>query len=495
MVTDKFGRIWVGSDNGVAWFENGKFNSLTTKEGLASGTVYLLNTDNYGNVWVGTNKGVDKISFNEKGEIQLIRNYGKAEGFKGVECNSRATCVDNNGSLWFGTIKGAIKFDPKEELLHTSETPLVHLSEIRLFYEKKDWKGFTDSLTEWYHLPINPVFSHDQNHITFYFSAISKTFPENIKYSFKLEGFDKEWSPLNEDASATYSNLPPGKYTFKLKATNKANISNDIPCEFSFIITQPFWNTWWFISICVISFILLIYFYNNYKKQKNRLYKERLEKIIKQRTSEIIKQRDEIEILLKEVHHRVKNNLQIINSLINLQSSYVNDERSIELFREIRNRIRTISLIHEKLYKSKDYRKINIKEYINMLVENLIDTYSYNKTIDLKLDLEVQYFNLNTIIPLGLILNEIISNSFKYAFNENEEGIIEIRLNKSTITEEVTLIIGDNGKGYDDELFKSNVSTLGLELMKILSEQLNGRIEKINKPGTYYIITFTPLKN
>lgn len=495
MILDKFGRIWIGTDNGIARFEGNTFISLTTKDGLASGIVYLLNTDNYGNIWVGTNKGVDKISLSEKGEILSIRNYGKAEGFKGVECNSRATCIDADGCLWFGTIKGAIKFDPKEELLHKVEAPRVVLTDLKLFYENALWKNYSDSLTEWSNLPVNPIFPHNQNHISFYFAAISKTFPKNIKFSFKLEGFDKEWSPLNETPSATYSNLPAGTYKFIVKATNKAGITNEIPCEFSFEITQPFWNTWWFISICVLSFILSIYFYNGYRKQKHRLYKERLEKIIKQRTSEIVKQRDEIEILLKEVHHRVKNNLQIINSLINLQSNYVNDEKSTELFREIRNRIRTISLIHEKLYKSKDYRKINIKEYIHMLVENLIATYSFNKTIDLKLDLEVQYFNLNTIIPLGLMLNEIISNSFKYAFNENKEGLIEIKLNKSSIDDEFTLIIGDNGTGYDDALFKTDASTLGLELMKILSEQLNGTIEKIHKPGTYYIITFKPLKN
>lgn len=495
MILDKFGRVWIGTDEGIARFEGTDFVSLTTKDGLASGIIYLLNTDNYGNIWVGTNKGVDKISLGEKGEILSIRNYGKAEGFKGIECNSRATCIDTDGCLWFGTIKGAIKFDPKEELIHKVEAPRVYLSDLKLFYETADWKKYSDSITDWSNLPINPVFPHNQNHLTFYFAAISKTFPKNIKFSFILEGFDKEWSPVNENPSATYSNLPAGTYKLIVKATNKAGISNEIPCEFSFIIKQPFWNTWWFISVCVISFILLIYFYNEYRKQKHWLYKERLEKIIKQRTSEIVKQRDEIEILLKEVHHRVKNNLQIINSLINLQSSYVNDPKSIELFREIRNRIRTISLIHEKLYKSKDYRNINIKEYINMLVENLISTYSFKKTIELKLDLEVQYFNLNTIIPLGLMLNEIVSNSFKYAFNEDNSGIIEIKLNKSGNNDEFTLIIGDNGKGYDDALFKTEVSTLGIELMKILSEQLNGTIEKINKPGTYYIITFKPLKN
>ncbi|MBK8366872.1 MAG: hypothetical protein IPL10_05510 [Bacteroidetes bacterium] len=89
MVKDKFGNIWVGTDNCVGWFNGTEIKSVTTKEGLTSGTVYLMNTDSYGNIWVGTNKGLDKITLNEKGEIATIRNYGKAEGFKGIECNSR----------------------------------------------------------------------------------------------------------------------------------------------------------------------------------------------------------------------------------------------------------------------------------------------------------------------------------------------------------------------------------------------------------------------
>jgi two-component sensor histidine kinase len=152
-------------------------------------------------------------------------------------------------------------------------------------------------------------------------------------------------------------------------------------------------------------------------------------------------------------------------------------------------------LVHEKLYKSEDYGRINVKEYINMLVENLIETYSYNKEIELKLDLEVQHFNLNTIIPLGLLLNEIISNSFKYAFNDVKNGVIEIELHKSNVKEEYTIIIGDNGKGFNDEVFNNETTTLGLELIKILSNQLNGEIEKIQKPGTHYILKFKPIKD
>jgi ligand-binding sensor domain-containing protein/two-component sensor histidine kinase len=495
MMIDKFGATWAATDIGLSRYKDDQYKAITVKDGLASAAIYIMSSDIYDNIWVGTNKGLDKITLNGKGEIATIRNYSKNEGFKGIECNSRAVCVDKNGCLWFGTIKGAIKFDPKEEFFHAPETPQVHITDIKLFYETADWKKYSDSVSHWYNLPYNAVLPYNKNHLTFNFSAFSKAFPENIRYTFKLEGFDKEWSPIAEINSITYSNLAPGKYVFLVKAINKSGVSSKTSEEFIFTIKEPFWTTWWFISLGVISLIIFIYFYNKFRRRRYFLFQKRLEKIIKQRTKEIAQQRDTNEILLKEVHHRVKNNLQIINSLINIQSNYVEDPKSIEIFREIRNRIRTITLVHEKLYKSKDFGNINVKEYINMLVEGLVDTYSINKQIDLKLNLEVQYFNLNTIIPIGLLLNEIISNSFKYGFNNLEHGIIEVDLYKSGNGNEYTLMIGDNGVGYDYKLFENQNATLGLELIKILSTQLNGVIEKIDKPGTYYLLKFTQLKD
>jgi two-component sensor histidine kinase/ligand-binding sensor domain-containing protein len=494
MVKDRYGNMWVGTDNCVAKFDGAKFTSYGIEQGLTSGTVYLINADSLGNVWVGTNKGLDKIVLNKTGQIQDIHNYGRSEGFKGIECNSRSTCTDNEGNLWFGTIKGAIKFNPREDINLSPEIPITHIIGVKLFYENVDWLQYTDTISTWFNTPINPVLPYNQDQITFEFSAISKTFPENIRYSFMLEGFDKDWSPADDNHSASYSNLQPGTYTFKVKSVNKSGSWSKQAVEFNFTIKTPFWKSWWFLLLALIGICAAIYFYNIYRKRKHELYKERLEKIIRERTSEILKQRDEKEILLKEVHHRVKNNLQIINSLINIQSDYVSDPRALELFKEIRNRIRTISLVHEKLYKSEDYANINVKEYINMLVENLIETYSFDKNIELKVDLQVEYFNLNTIIPLGLLLNEVISNSFKYAFNETNTGIIEIKLEKS-LNERYVLIIGDNGKGFDNDPFTKESSTLGLELVKILSDQLNGKVEKLKQKGTYYRLEFKPLKD
>ncbi len=495
MVKDKFGALWMGTDQCVMRYDGKKFTSISTVDGLSSGTIYLLNVDDYGNIWVGSNKGVDKIELNPNGQIKRIRNFGKTEGFRGVECNSRSTCIDNSGNLWFGTIKGAIRYNPTEER-DFDEIPSVHISKVRLFYELTDWSTFTDSTSSWDFLPLNPTLPHDQNHLTFDFKAINKTSPDNIKYSFKLRGFDPDWSPETETPFATYSNLAPGHYVFSVKAANKRDGWNDIPSEFAFTITRPYWQTWWFIGLCLCSLTGLLYTYNKFRKQKQQEEKEELEKVINLRTGELVRQKEEKEVLLKEIHHRVKNNLQVINSLISIQSSFIEDKKSLEVFEECKNRIRAIALIHEKLYNSEDFGRINIKDYIQLLVQSMIKTYNIDKKISLILDLKIEFLNLNTTVPLGLLLNEIISNSLKYAFVGQERGEIVIRLNTATDMNSFVLIIGDNGKGYNGNPFDDQFhQTLGLELVKILADQLNGYIEKIEMDGTYYKMIFKALKN
>jgi two-component sensor histidine kinase/ligand-binding sensor domain-containing protein len=495
MVKDKFGNLWMGTDQCVMIYDGKKFQSISTQEGLSSGTIYLLNVDDYGNIWVGTNKGVDKIELNATGQIRKIRNFGKGEGFKGIECNSRATCIDDSGNLWFGTVKGAIRYNPREER-DFDELPRIHISKVRLFYENMEWNNYSDSSSTWDYLPENAVLPYDKNHITFDFNAINKTSPENIKFSFILKGFDSDWSPETETQFATYSNLPPGHYTFRVKAGNKRDEWNETPAEISFTINKPFWSTWWFIGLCVCSLAGLFYTYNQFRKKKQQEEKEELEKVIQLRTSELTRQKEEKEVLLKEIHHRVKNNLQVINSLISIQSSFIEDKKSLEVFEECKNRIRAIALIHEKLYNSEDFGRINIKDYIQMLVQNMIQTYNIDKKISLVLDLKIEYLNLNTTVPLGLLLNEIISNSFKYAFTNQERGEIVIRLNTASDINSFVLIIGDNGNGYNGNPFdETSHQSLGLELVKILAEQLNGYIEKIPMDGTYYRMIFKSLKN
>ena len=197
----------------------------------------------------------------------------------------------------------------------------------------------------------------------------------------------------------------------------------------------------------------------------------------------------EKEVLLKEVHHRVKNNLQVISSILNLQSSYVKDENTLNILRESQNRIKSMSFIHESLYQTTDFSKINFSEYITSLSKNLVHSYGiYDDLVDLKLSLDNISLNLDTSIPCGLILNELISNSLKYAFKEKKKGVINIQLFEKN--KNVHLIVQDNGVGLPEEINYENTDSLGLQLVITLVEQINGTIKLENNKGAKYTITF-----
>lgn len=203
----------------------------------------------------------------------------------------------------------------------------------------------------------------------------------------------------------------------------------------------------------------------------------------------IIHSLKEKEILLKEVHHRVKNNLQMISSIINLQLPYISDNNHINMLREFQNRISSMAFLHENLYQNRDFARVNFSEYIKMLSRNL--KYSYfglNNSVKLKFEITDILFNIDIAIPCGLILNELLSNSLKHAFPEGRTGEIFIKL--SLEEEKVKLIVKDDGIGFPEEINYKDTASLGLQLVVTLVNQLNGDIKLERENGTKYNITF-----
>ena len=211
----------------------------------------------------------------------------------------------------------------------------------------------------------------------------------------------------------------------------------------------------------------------------------------RKRTEEQIKASlREKEVLLKEIHHRVKNNMQVIISLLNLQSKHVKDKRDWEIFKDSQNRIKSMALIHDKLYQSKDLASINFAEYIENLARHLFNTYRVSSSaIKLVADIKDVPLDINTAIPCGLIINELISNSLKYAFPDGREGEIQIKLYASK-DDTFSLIVRDNGIGLPEDLDFRNTKSLGLQVVVALVEQLKGTIELDRSEGTAFKIVF-----
>jgi len=184
----------------------------------------------------------------------------------------------------------------------------------------------------------------------------------------------------------------------------------------------------------------------------------------------------------------VKDNLDLISSLINLQSRYSKDDVTVNVFREIQNRVRAITLAHEKLGYSNEHSQINFAEYVRGLIRRLFDSYNdLIKDIDLKININPVYLDMETLIPCGLIINELVTNSIKYAFS-NGKGQIKVIFNSKD--DYYSLTVKDNGSGFPNNIDFTKTDTLGLQLVNNLTYQLNGKIKQVKGPGTTFHITF-----
>lgn len=197
---------------------------------------------------------------------------------------------------------------------------------------------------------------------------------------------------------------------------------------------------------------------------------------------------NEQKVLLQEVHHRVKNNLTIISSLLNMQANKSKDDYHKKLFYESRDRLNSIATVHQLLYQSKSYSSVNFKEYLEEVLSSLQKSFSAeNKKITIKKGINNVELDVSTCIPLALIVNELVTNSYKHAFNEKKEGTIEVSLIENN--KKVFLRIKDSGPGYDFNI--ASESSIGLDIIHGLIEQINATLTYDSQAGSTYDISFT----
>ena len=205
-------------------------------------------------------------------------------------------------------------------------------------------------------------------------------------------------------------------------------------------------------------------------------------------TQALIASLEEKTVLLQEVHHRVKNNLSIVGSLMNMQAEKSKDEYHKQLFIECRNRLDSIASVHELIYRAKSYADLNFKEYLDQIIDHIAHSYNILKHIKIEKGITDVHVDISTAIPLALIVNELITNAYKHAFHNKKEGIIEISLLENN--HQVFLTIKDNGVGFDKKNIPEN--SIGLGILNGLVEQIEGTLDlKTNKSGTSYKISFS----
>ena len=477
---DSDGKFWLGTDGALIEILNYEFKEpgiivletekYAKKEGFSNDIIYGILEDDYKNLWTSTNKGLSKFNITTK----KVKNYFVSDGLQGDEFNMGAFFKSNSGEFLFGGINGVNAFYPGK-ISENKVPPKIAITEFRILNKeiKPDPKGvLIRDINDVDELNLNfkdKVFS-------FEIAALEYSNSQKNQYAYKLEGFEDDWNYIGGRRHITFTNLNPGKYTLKLKGSNNDGVWGQKIKALKINIPPPFWRTIGFYILCGLLFlgvgILILKF--------------RVNQVTLQAEKQVLYQKnEEKKIMLKEIHHRVKNNLQVVNSLLSLQSREVDDENVVAMFKDTRKRVLSMAMLHERMYGSDDLQFIDIHQHFKTLIENLVKSYAVDKKIKLEINVQNVEMGISTLTPLGLLLIEIITNSLKYAFSTKKEGMIMVSLKE--LNGKYELKIGDNGIGF---IAKKEEEGLGAKLIQIFSKQLNGTIEKLNSEGTGYRLVF-----
>jgi two-component sensor histidine kinase len=293
------------------------------------------------------------------------------------------------------------------------------------------------------------------------------------------------------------SGLPYGDFTLRIKAQNREGAWNKTELSIPLLVLKPVYLQWWFIITTVILFMAGLYLLIQFRLKRLADEKKKLEKIVNERTMQlkqsVAKQSSllmEKDILMKEIHHRVKNNLQVISGLLELQSKTLADETAREALREGRNRVRSIARIHQNLYQFENLSAIDLKRFVTDLCRQVQSVFQRQNQVNMQINVPDIYLDIDSAVPLGLILNELLTNSFKYAFAKNESPQIRLTIS-STGEGTYKLTFADNGPGLPGEFDISKTKTLGLQLVNDLTRQIGGKVHYSINQGAVYSINFT----
>ena len=496
--------LWVGTrDTGLNRYRGETWENFSRKGGLLSNAIYGLLEDDSGRIWVSHGRGMSMYD----PESDSFTDYSKVHGLQSTDFNNGAFLRTREGLLLFGGTNGFNIFDPAD-IRGNQHVPPVVLTNFTKFNHRFNLERPAYD-TRYIEL------EHSDYVVGFEFAALDYTDPTKNLYRYKLEGFDKEWVSANGVPQATYTNLDAGKYVFRVQGSNNDGLWNTTGLSVQVRVNPPFWATWWaFLGYLLVAafsvyFVTRLYRARLFRQEQARHNRE-LAGLVAERTSaletEINEHKQareklsgslrEKEVLLKEVHHRVKNNMQVISSLLNIQADSVTDDRYVNLLTESQQRIKSMALIHENLYRSENLLEIDFHEYIEMLTNGLLRFYRFEDlVVKLEQDVDGIFLDVDTAVPCGLIINELVSNALKHAF-EGCSGERHIRIDFHLFEEEnlYRFSVEDDGIGLGEDVNLESSNSLGLEIVRILTQQLDGELSVHSERGARFEIAF-PRRN
>ncbi|MBN2708985.1 MAG: hypothetical protein JXR46_08070 [Calditrichaceae bacterium] len=450
--------LWVGTSGGLSSAEiteSGllEFEHISQKDGLPSNIIYGILEDRSGNLWLSTNMGL--CCYNP--ERKTFTNYDIKDGLQSNEFNTGACLAAGDGQFYFGGINGYTNFFP-DQIEKSAFVPNIRLTSFRVFDQPVSFNKSLNMLEK-----IN--LDYEQNFFSFEFTSMDFALPEKNKYAYMLEGFDKSWVYSGARRYASYTNLDPGEYVFKVKGTNSDGVWNEKGAEIKIIITPPYWQTWWFRFLLFISAIGILYI----------IHKYRLAKLL-----EIERMRIRI---ASDLHDDIGSTLTKIAINSEIIQNTDNSGRIKEASRKIGDMSREIIAAMSDIIWSIDARNDTLKDLLDRM-RDFSSASLTEKNINLKF--KTKGLMLAKKIPVQfrqnifLIFKEAVHNVMKHAAAD----MVEINFNGTG--GHYTLCIKDNGKGIDkDIIVKGN----GIKNMKLRAGRIRSEIDIKNNQGTEICLT------
>ncbi len=464
-----------------------KLKQFTIVDGFSSNVLYRIEADAYNKLWISSNYGLNCFDIN----TNLIETFTTKKGITNNEFNRVSSYKSNDGFLYFGGIDGVNELNPKDFNDDSAFTnaPLAIVAFNQFIGSENKLINNTLKIKTEQKIILNP----DDKFFTLEFKLLDFESGQH-RYAYKIEGTDdKEWNYINEN-SIRISGLPYGNLTLRVKGQNLEGNWSVNELVIPIIVLKPFYLKLWFISLMITLAIALIYAFIKYRTKWLDRENMRLEQIVTKRTADLELTLLQKDIINKEMHHRVKNNLQVIVSMLRLQARSVDNKTITDALMVAENRLQTISIVHEKLYKSENLSGIILKEYLTELMELLVKQFeniSYNIKYNI-IDNTYLITNLDTAIPLGLIVNELVTNAFTHAFPTQQDIEVNLLIDEGS-NNDYQLTLSDNGIGIGGGILAESNNSFGLRLVKLFAEQLRGSVQYKSDGGSQFIIKFFPV--
>ena len=475
LVVDAKTTILATSENGLLFLKNNKTYQLSSASGLSSNNIKTIIQDTNGTIWISTDKGIESfktIGSGKENEIAFTEHQIFNTSNGNYILDAENVFLDSTGSP---------NWTVKDKSLVLNPTFLKKIKSVPVFSFQSFYID-NKKLAQSSEISILPNQKIQIDFTTIYWGRENNL---SIKYLLISDRGDTSINAIGEKGHITISEILPGKYNIILSAEDNNQLFFSRPI---FIQINNFWyNTWLFriIGLCVLLILLVGYFRQKAKRQINinRLLKIKVD----EQTEEIFKEKEELieshqiinkqigekDLLIQEINHRVKNNLQFILAMVEMQMGADFKKDPIESLMGTSRRITAMSLVHEMLYDNNEVQVLSIKKYIYELIENLKELANDNQNpVEIKTYVEDFVLDSKTAIALGMIISELVSNSFKHAFKKIKDPKIIVQLFHVPTTDQLCLSVSDNGNGIEGECLSKR--GFGMQMIDIFSRQLEG---------------------